>query len=75
MIMFFITYLSNELRVKSLSGPMRDAVPEARRFYADELKFATAMRLGALHAAFATAPRERSLGPGPWRIKMRSDRS
>jgi protein-L-isoaspartate(D-aspartate) O-methyltransferase len=48
---------------------MRDAVPEARRFYADELKFATAMRSGALHAAFATAPRERFLGPGPWRIK------
>lgn len=48
---------------------MRDAIPEARRFYADELKFATAMRSGALHGAFAAAPRERFLGPGPWRIK------
>ena len=48
---------------------MREALDEARRFYADELKFATAMRSGALHAAFATAPRERFLGPGPWRIK------
>jgi protein-L-isoaspartate(D-aspartate) O-methyltransferase len=27
------------------------------------------MRSGALHAAFATTPRERFLGPGPWRIK------
>jgi protein-L-isoaspartate(D-aspartate) O-methyltransferase len=44
-------------------------IREARRFYADELKFSTAMRSRALHAAFAAAPRERFLGPGPWRIK------
>ena len=48
---------------------MRDAIREARRFYADELKFATAMRSGALHAAFAAVPREQFLGLGPWRIK------
>jgi protein-L-isoaspartate(D-aspartate) O-methyltransferase len=48
---------------------MTEPLAEARRCYADELKFTTAMRSGALHRAFATVPRERFLGAGPWRIK------
>ena len=37
----------------------------ARRFYAEELRF-TANLTPALVEAFATVPRERFLGPGPW---------
>jgi protein-L-isoaspartate(D-aspartate) O-methyltransferase len=48
---------------------MTDPVLAARRSYADELRFTTGMRSPALHAAFATVPRERFVGTGPWRIK------
>lgn len=48
---------------------MTDPVQAARDFYAEELRFTTRMRSSALHAAFATVPRERFLGPGPWRIR------
>ena len=41
----------------------------ARLHYAEELKFITRMRSPRLEAAFATVPRERFVGPGPWRIK------
>lgn len=47
---------------------MADSIEAARRFYAEELRSLTRMSSSALFAAFATVPRERFLGPGPWRI-------
>ncbi len=46
-----------------------DPVAAARRFYAEDLRFKTRMTSPALFAAFATVPRERFAGPGPWRIQ------
>jgi protein-L-isoaspartate(D-aspartate) O-methyltransferase len=48
----------------SMTGP----IEAARRFYAEELQFLTHMSSPALFAAFASVPRERFVGPGPWRI-------
>lgn len=48
---------------------MDDDLSAARRAYAEELLFTTHMKSPALFAAFDTVPRERFLGPGPWRIK------
>ena len=48
---------------------MSESAEAARRSYAEELRFTTRMRSPALLAAFATVPRERFVGPGPWRIK------
>jgi protein-L-isoaspartate(D-aspartate) O-methyltransferase len=47
---------------------MSGSIEAARRFYAEELRFLTHMSSPALFAAFATVPRERFAGPGPWRI-------
>jgi protein-L-isoaspartate(D-aspartate) O-methyltransferase len=40
----------------------------ARRHYAERLRAAAGLRSDALIRAFATVPRERFLGPGPWLI-------
>ncbi len=48
---------------------MTDTIEAARRSYAKELRFTTRMRSPRLEAAFATVPRERFVGAGPWRIK------
>ncbi|WP_158816757.1 protein-L-isoaspartate O-methyltransferase [Methylocapsa sp. S129] len=48
---------------------MSETIEAARQSYAEELRFTTRMRSQALLAAFATVPRERFLGPGPWRVK------
>jgi protein-L-isoaspartate(D-aspartate) O-methyltransferase len=48
---------------------MNDPVEAKRRFYAEELWFTTRMNSRLLKAAFATVPRERFVGTGPWRIK------
>jgi protein-L-isoaspartate(D-aspartate) O-methyltransferase len=39
-----------------------------RNFYAEDLRFTTCMVSPALFTAFATVPRERFVGPGPWRV-------
>jgi hypothetical protein len=41
---------------------------EARLRYAEELRFAAKLRSRLLIDAFATVPRERFIGPGPWRV-------
>jgi protein-L-isoaspartate(D-aspartate) O-methyltransferase len=46
---------------------MTVTIEAARRFYAEELRFLTHMGSSALFEAFATVPRERFVGPGPWR--------
>jgi protein-L-isoaspartate(D-aspartate) O-methyltransferase len=48
---------------------MTDAIKTRRRFYAEELRFTTRMRSPGVQAAFATVPRERFVGNGPWRVK------
>lgn len=47
---------------------MTDSLDAARRSYAEELRLTTRMDSLALFEAFATVPRERFLGPGPWRF-------
>ena len=47
---------------------MVDAIVEARQRYAEELRFTARVGSRAVVDAFATVPRERFVGPGPWRI-------
>ena len=47
---------------------MVDTVHAARQWYAEELRFTANITSSAVTAAFATVPRERFVGPGPWRI-------
>ena len=47
---------------------MAGSIAEARRRYAEELRFTAKVGSRAVIDAFATVPRERFLGPGPWRI-------
>jgi protein-L-isoaspartate(D-aspartate) O-methyltransferase len=44
------------------------ALEDVRRFYAEEIRAVADLHSEALVAAFAQVPRERFLGPGPWRI-------
>ena len=41
---------------------------ECRRFYAEEIRYAANLSTPALIEAFARVPREKFLGPGPWKI-------
>ncbi|TMJ46650.1 MAG: methyltransferase domain-containing protein, partial [Alphaproteobacteria bacterium] len=41
---------------------------EARRRFAEELRYTARVRSSNVVAAFATVPRERFVGPGPWRV-------
>jgi len=43
-------------------------IDECRSFYAQEVQFAASLRTPGLVQAFATVPRERFLGPGPWQL-------
>ena len=47
---------------------MRHSIEEARQRYAEELRFTAKLRSRAVVEAFATVPRERFFGPGPWRV-------
>ncbi|MBV8574373.1 MAG: methyltransferase domain-containing protein, partial [Acetobacteraceae bacterium] len=47
---------------------MAGSTEEARRHYAEELRFTAKLRSRAVIDAFATVPRERFFAPGPWRI-------
>ena len=47
---------------------MSDLIEEARRRYAEELRFTARLGSRAVIDAFATVPRERFFGPGPWRL-------
>ena len=42
---------------------------EARAWYAEELRFTARVSSAAVIEAFATVPRERFVGPGPWRVR------
>jgi protein-L-isoaspartate(D-aspartate) O-methyltransferase len=45
-----------------------DLIEEARRRYAEELRYTARLASRAVIDAFATVPRERFFGPGPWRV-------
>jgi protein-L-isoaspartate(D-aspartate) O-methyltransferase len=47
---------------------MRHSIEEARHRYAEELRFTAKLGSRPVVNAFATVPRERFFGPGPWRI-------
>jgi len=50
------------------SARMDISLEAARNFYAQDLRSAARITSPALFAAFASVPRERFVGPGPWRI-------
>jgi protein-L-isoaspartate(D-aspartate) O-methyltransferase len=45
-----------------------DDIPQARRWFAEELRHTAHVRSSAVVEAFATVPREHFAGPGPWRV-------
>ena len=47
---------------------MANSIVEARHRYAEELRYTAKVGSRAVIDAFATVPRERFFGPGPWRI-------
>jgi protein-L-isoaspartate(D-aspartate) O-methyltransferase len=57
------------MHVRNLKAGMNDPVEVQRRSYAEELWFTTRMSSSLVKAAFATVPRERFVGMGPWRVK------
>jgi protein-L-isoaspartate(D-aspartate) O-methyltransferase len=44
------------------------SLEQCRRFYAEEIRYAANLSTPALIEAFARVPREKFLGPGPWKI-------
>ena len=48
---------------------MHDPIDSARRLFAEEICRLNHISSLALYAAFATVPRERFVGPGPWTIQ------
>jgi protein-L-isoaspartate(D-aspartate) O-methyltransferase len=69
------TFVSCQERAGGFDAAMTDDMAAARHAYAEELRFAARIRSPALVAAFASVPRERFLGPGPWRVKSPMDLS
>jgi protein-L-isoaspartate(D-aspartate) O-methyltransferase len=52
-----------------MDPPSPDRIAAARRYYAEDLRFKTRMKSSALFEAFASVPRERFVGRGPWLIQ------
>ena len=52
---------------------MSEQLEAARRFYAEALRATAPLRVPAVVAAFATVPRERFVGAGPWRLQNPMD--
>ena len=52
----------------SKPNPRTLAVAQARRHYAEGLRLSGGLRSDAVVEAFASVPRERCLGPGPWQV-------
>ncbi|MSP74756.1 MAG: protein-L-isoaspartate(D-aspartate) O-methyltransferase [Rhodospirillaceae bacterium] len=49
------------------------SLPEARRWFAEELRAVAHLGNERVVEAFATVPRERFVGPGPWRVLHLAD--
>jgi len=41
-----------------------------RRFYSEEVRYFANIKTAGLVAAFAQVPREKFVGPGPWRLGL-----
>lgn len=52
-----------------MDPPSPERIAAARRYYAEDLRFKTRMKSSALFEAFASVPRERFVGQGPWLIQ------
>lgn len=52
-----------------MKPPTDEQIRAARCFYAEDLRFKTRMTSPALFEAYASVPRERFVGPGPWLIQ------
>jgi protein-L-isoaspartate(D-aspartate) O-methyltransferase len=50
------------------TGPM--TLKEVRRFFAEEIQYFANVKNPALVAAFESVPREKFIGPGPWKIGL-----
>jgi protein-L-isoaspartate(D-aspartate) O-methyltransferase len=67
-------YLWGKLYASQAMEPaMNTAIEAARQSYAEELRSLAHISSVALFAAFAKVPRERFVGPGPWRILGRDE--
>ncbi len=53
--------------------PATRTIDESRAEFAERLRQTAGLRSAALVRAFATVPRERYLGPGPWKILVLAD--
>ncbi|HEY6577745.1 MAG TPA: hypothetical protein VIY09_00355, partial [Rhizomicrobium sp.] len=51
-----------------------NTVEDARKWFAEDLRVAAAVNSRAVIEAFARVPRERFIGPGPWRVGGRLTR-
>ncbi len=56
------------MRILRTEPSMNTSIEAARQLYAEQLQAQTHMSSRALFKAFATVPRERFVGPGPWRV-------
>lgn len=52
-----------------MDPPSPEKIAAARHFFAEDLRFKTRMSSEALFEAFASVPRERFVGAGPWLIQ------
>ncbi|MEM7488022.1 MAG: methyltransferase domain-containing protein [Pseudomonadota bacterium] len=52
---------------------MDDDIEAARHWFAEDLRAVVPVRDNRMVDAFATVPRERFLGPGPWQLRSRTD--
>jgi protein-L-isoaspartate(D-aspartate) O-methyltransferase len=57
----------------TMDRPAASSIESARRFYAEELCHLNHISSPAILSAFATVPRERFVGPGPWIIQSHGE--
>ena len=50
---------------------MIESIHRARRWFAEDLRVAASLRSNEVVEAFARVPRERFIGPPPWRVGTR----
>ena len=60
------------MAMASASGPLAD-IAAYRRFFAEEIEACAGLKTPRLVEAFATIPRERFLGSGPWVTRSEAD--
>ena len=56
------------MRAREGAG-LANSIKQARQRYAEELRFTAGVGSREVVTAFASVPRERFVGPGPWRVR------